>query len=102
MSRLRCFLAKKQRKQVAAAPQTANEPAATATTRVPTLAAVLAAEGEGKPAHESRGPQKSEPIMSAFPAGYESGQFRLVPGGVLIAADGMPTLRIEEGEQLSP
>jgi hypothetical protein len=97
--RLRCIRSKR-RKQAAVTPPLANGSAATAATPVPTLAAIMAAEGDTA-AHEQRGPRNSEAIMSAFPAGYESGNFRLVPGAVLLSAEGRPTLRIEEQEQLS-
>jgi hypothetical protein len=39
---------------------------------------------------------KAEPLLKAWPAGYEQGAFRVVSGGVLLSAKGMPTLFIKE------
>jgi hypothetical protein len=37
-------------------------------------------------------------LLEKWPAGYES--FRVVPGGVLLSAKGMPTLFLREAEKL--
>ena len=54
---------------------------------------------------EPQGPQEppsplwkdDEPLLKAWPAGYEQGTFRVVDGGVLLTAKGMPTLFLKEG-----
>ena len=47
---------------------------------------------------ESHASQKiDQPLLEAWPAGYEQGSFRVVSGGVLLSAKGMPTLFIQEG-----
>jgi hypothetical protein len=38
----------------------------------------------------------SKPLLEAWPAGYANGRFRLLPGVVLICAEGKPTLKIKE------
>jgi hypothetical protein len=40
-----------------------------------------------------------QPLLEKWPAGYES--FRVVDGGVLLFAKGLPTLRIEEGGRIA-
>jgi hypothetical protein len=44
----------------------------------------------------------SQPLLDAWPAGYERGSFRIVSGGVLLSAEGMPTLRIEDDGGIVP
>jgi hypothetical protein len=36
-----------------------------------------------------------KPILKKWPTAYENGSFRVVDGGVLLFAKGMPTLKIE-------
>jgi hypothetical protein len=42
------------------------------------------------------------PLLTAWPRGYKSGRFWLVPGGVKIAARGKPTLWLEDEECRNP
>jgi hypothetical protein len=37
-----------------------------------------------------------QPLLEAWPTGYESGRFRLVPDGVLLSAAGKPSLPIKD------
>ena len=47
---------------------------------------------------ESHASQKiDQPLLEAWPTGYENCTFRVVDGGVLLSAKGMPTLFIQEG-----
>jgi hypothetical protein len=96
--RRRCFRAKRRR-EAAATPPSANGQAVTASTQVPTLAGVMLEEGEDMPTRAP--PRNATPLIEKWPEGYERGSFRLVPGAALLSAAGRPTLRIEEGEQLS-
>jgi hypothetical protein len=41
-----------------------------------------------------------QPLLEKWPAGYENGGFRVVDGGVLLSAKGMPTLFLREAEKL--
>jgi hypothetical protein len=41
-----------------------------------------------------------QPLLDAWPAGYQNGGFRVVDGGVLLSAKGMPTLFLREAEKL--
>ena len=62
-----------------------------------TLAAVMKAEEPDNEAAPVEPRQAEKPLLKAWPPGYEKGSFRLVPGGVLLSAEGMPVLMIEEG-----
>jgi hypothetical protein len=42
-----------------------------------------------------------QPLLEKWPAGYENGGFRVVEGGVLLSAKGMPTLFLREVETLA-
>jgi hypothetical protein len=42
-------------------------------------------------------PKPDRTLVKAWPAGYENCTFRVVDGGVLLSAKGMPTLFIQEG-----
>jgi hypothetical protein len=42
-----------------------------------------------------------QPLLAVWPAGYEQGAFRVVSGGVLLTAKGMPTLFLREAERLA-
>ena len=67
--------------------------------QAPTLAGVLK-DGEPDTKAAPIAPRQAEkPLLKTWPAGYEKGSFRLLPGGVLLSAEGMPVLRIEEGGQ---
>jgi hypothetical protein len=39
--------------------------------------------------------------LEKWPAGYENGGFRVVDGGALLSAKGMPTLFLREAEMLA-
>jgi len=67
--------------------------------QAPTLAGVMKAEEPDNEAAPVAPRQAEKPLLKAWPAGYEGGSFRLVPGGVILSAEGMPVLRIEEGGQ---
>jgi hypothetical protein len=41
------------------------------------------------------------PLLTAWPAGYENGGFRVVAGGVMLSAKGMPTLFLREAGKLA-
>jgi hypothetical protein len=41
-----------------------------------------------------------QPLLEKWPAGYENGGFRVVPGGAFLSAKGMPTLFLREREKL--
>jgi hypothetical protein len=41
------------------------------------------------------------PLLEKWPAGYENGGFRVVDGGALLSAKGMPTLFLREAEKLA-
>jgi hypothetical protein len=40
-----------------------------------------------------------QPLLKAWPAGYRNGRFQITDGGVLLSANGMPTLFIQEAEK---
>jgi hypothetical protein len=42
-----------------------------------------------------------QPLLEKWPAGYENGGFRVVDGGVLLSAKGMPTLFLREAGKLA-
>ncbi|MGA7325771.1 MAG: hypothetical protein WBX25_15110 [Rhodomicrobium sp.] len=67
--------------------------------QAPTLAGVMKAEEPDIEATPVAPRQAEKPLLKAWPAGYEKGSFPLVPGGVILSAEGMPVLRIEEGGQ---
>jgi hypothetical protein len=42
-----------------------------------------------------------QPLLEKWPAGYENGGCRVVDGGALVSAKGMPTLFLREAERLA-
>jgi hypothetical protein len=81
-----------------ASPSTASAPAFD---HAPSLGDVLKA-----PEHEDEDPPVAsrmvdQPLLEKWPAGYENGGFRVVDGGVLLSAKGMPTLFLREAENLA-
>jgi hypothetical protein len=68
----------------------------------PTLADVLKV-GEHDNAAAPVTPRKLDrPLLTAWPTGYENGQFRIADGGVLLSANGQPTLFIRDHDALHP
>jgi hypothetical protein len=79
-------------------PSTASAPALD---HAPSLADVLKApepEDEDAPMAPR---MVDQPLLEKWPAGYENGGFRVVPGGALLSAKGMPTLFLREAEKLA-
>ncbi|MGA7329418.1 MAG: hypothetical protein WBX25_34290 [Rhodomicrobium sp.] len=69
--------------------------------QAPTLAGVLKAEEPDIESAPVAPRQAEKPLLKAWPPGYEKGAFRLVPGGVLLSAEGMPVLVLKEAEKIA-
>jgi hypothetical protein len=69
--------------------------------RAPSLADVLRVE-EYDDATPVTPRAIDRPLLTAWPTGYENGQFRIADGGVLLSANGQPTLFIRDHDALHP
>jgi hypothetical protein len=69
---------------------------------VPTLAGVLEVEKHEDEDTPVTPRMVDQPLLEKWPAGYQGGSFRVVPGGVLLFAKDRPTLKIEEGGTIRP
>jgi hypothetical protein len=67
----------------------------------PTLSDVLREPGHDDGAILEAPRMIDRPLLTAWPAGYQNGGFRVVDVGVLLSARGMPTLFLREAEKLA-
>jgi hypothetical protein len=81
-------------------PQQASERNGSAT-RAPSLADVLEASDHDSGTAPVTPRTVDRPLLTTWPAGYQNGGFRVVDGGVLLSAKGMPTLFLRESGNLA-